>query len=322
MKCLGSDEMQGEKLRSKFLGCLLGVAVGDALGACRERRQMAQEGEIESLIKKLGQLTYTDDTHMTIGVAESLVDSQGFHGEHMVQTFIRNYEVEPWRGYGPGPPRIFQMIRAGEPWDRAASKLYKGGSFGNGSAMRVAPIGLLYSTDPAKLREVAYKSSMLTHCHELGKEGAALEAYAVALATNTEPNRELEQEAFMAKLYNFTQHYLYRRKIAGIKALLDEKDRAKVVSVLGNGVEALNSVPTAIYSFLKHPKSYKDCVLYAISLGGDTDTIAAMAGAISGAYLGAEAISDSWRARLENRHYIELLAGKLWQLATSWKSKR
>lgn len=309
--------MQGEKLRSKFLGCLLGVALGDALGACWEGRAMSQEGGIEYLADKLGRLTYTDDTHMTIGVAESLVDSKGFSGEHMVPTFIRNYEAEPWRGYGPGPPRIFRMIRAGEPWDRAASKLYKGGSFGNGSAMRVAPIGLLYSSNPAKLREVAYKSSIITHSHELGKEGAALEAYAVALATNTEPNRELEQEAFTQELYDFTQHHLYKQKIACIKELLDEKDRAKVVSVLGNSVEALNSVPTAIYSFLRHPKSYKDCVLYAISLGGDTDTIAAMAGAISGAYLGAAAIPQRWRAKLENRHYIELLAEKLWQLATS-----
>ena len=95
MKHLGSDEMQGEKLRSKFLGCLLGVALGDALGACQEGRAMSQEGEIEYLADKLGWLTYTDDTHMTIGVAESLVDSKGFSGEHMVQTFIRNYEAEP-----------------------------------------------------------------------------------------------------------------------------------------------------------------------------------------------------------------------------------
>ena len=75
------------------------------------------------------------------------------------------------------------MIKAGEPWYGAADKLFRGGSFGNGSAMRVAPMGLLYSTDPTKLREIARESSRLTHSHELGKEGAALQAYAVALAT-------------------------------------------------------------------------------------------------------------------------------------------
>ena len=213
------------------------------------------------------------------------------------------------------------MIKAGEPWDEAAGRLYKGGSFGNGSAMRVAPVGLLYSTDPAKLREVAYKSSMITHSHELGKEGAALEAYAVALATNTTTDREIDPEVFIQELHNFTQQPLYRQKIAGMKELLGEDDRAKVVSILGNGIEAPNSVPTAIYSFLRQPKSYKDCVLYAISLGGDTDTIAAMAGAVSGAHLGVEAIPHGWQARLENKPYIELLAEKLCQLTGSLKAK-
>lgn len=277
---------------------------------------MAQRGEIESLAKKLESLTYTDDTHMTIGIAESLVESKGFNGEHMTQTFIRNYEAEPWRGYGPGPPRIFRMIKRGEPWYSASDKLYQGGSFGNGSAMRVAPIGLLYSHDPLKLREIAYKSSSITHSHELGKEGAALQAYAVALALTTAPNEDIDRESFLSKLQNFAQNQLYKDKIAQMRELLAEQDRAKVVAVLGNGIEAPRSVPTAIYSFLKFPISYGNAVIYAISLGGDTDTIAAMAGAISGAYLGIEAIPAEWRTKLENRIYIESLAEKLWQLAT------
>jgi len=306
-----------ESLRAKFLGCLVGVAVGDGLGAWREGRGMARREEIESLTERLKQLTYTDDTHMTIGVAESLVESKGFDGEHMAQTFIRNYEAEPWRGYGPGPPRIFRMIRSGEPWDRAADKVYTGGSLGNGSAMRVAPVGLLYSDNPERLREIAYKSSSITHSHELGREGAALQAYAIALALNTPSDEEIDREAFLLKLQDFAQNQLYKQKIACMKELLGEQDRAQVVNVLGNGIEALRSVPTAIYSFLLQPKSYKDSVIYAISLGGDTDTIASMTGAISGAYLGIEAIPQEWEAKLENRKYIEALAGKLWQIATS-----
>lgn len=208
------------------------------------------------------------------------------------------------------------MIKSGEPWDGAASKIYRGGSFGNGSAMRVAPIGLLYSNNPAKLREIAYKSSSITHSHELGKEGAALQAYAVALALNTPSDEEIDREAFLLKLQTFAQTQLYKEKIANTKELLGEQDRARVVAVLGNGIEALNSVPTAIYCFLKQPKSYKDSVIYAISLGGDTDTIASMAGAISGACLGIEAIPQEWRLKLENKAYIEDLAEKLWQTAT------
>lgn len=308
--------MHKGKLKSKFLGCLIGAAIGDGLGAWREGRRIAEKEDIASLAEKVEELAYTDDTHMTIGVVESLIQSRGFDGEHMAQTFIKNYEAEPWRGYGPGPPRVFRMIKRGEPWDSAASKIYRGGSFGNGSAMRVAPIGLLYSNNPAKLREIAYKSSSITHSHELGKEGAALQAYAVALALNTPSDEEIDREAFLLKLQNFAQTQLYKEKIANTKELLGEQDRARVVAVLGNGIEALNSVPTAIYCFLKQPKSYKDSVIYAISLGGDTDTIASMAGAISGAYLGIEAIPQEWRLKLENKAYIEDLAEKLWQTAT------
>ena len=308
--------MHKGKLKSKFLGCLIGAAIGDGLGAWREGRRIAEKEDIASLAERVEELAYTDDTHMTIGVVESLIQSRGFDGEHMAQTFIKNYEAEPWRGYGPGPPRVFRMIKRGEPWDSAASKIYRGGSFGNGSAMRVAPIGLLYSNNPAKLREIAYKSSSITHSHELGKEGAALQAYAVALALNTPSDEEIDREAFLLKLQNFAQTQLYKEKIANTKELLGEQDRARVVAVLGNGIEALNSVPTAIYCFLKQPKSYKDSVIYAISLGGDTDTIASMAGAILGAYLGIEAIPQEWRLKLENKAYIEDLTEKLWQTAT------
>lgn len=303
------------KLKSKFLGCLIGTAIGDALGARREGRGMSRSEDIVSLAEKLEQLIYTDDTHMTIGIAESLIERKGFDGEHMAQTFTKNYEAEPWRGYGPGPPRIFGMIKSGEAWYSAANRLYRGGSFGNGSAMRVAPVGLLYSRDLEKLREIACQSSYITHSHELGKEGAALQACAVALALNTPSDEDIDRETFLSRLQNSVQDQLYKEKIAQIRELIGEQDKARVVAVLGNGIEAPRSVPTTIYCFLRQPQSYKDTVIYAISLGGDTDTIAAMAGAISGAYLGIEAIPSEWRAKLENREYIETLAEKLWHIA-------
>lgn len=307
-------DVHKEKLRLKFLGCLVGTAIGDALGARREGRRMSRSEDIMSLAEKLEQLIYTDDTHMTIGIAESLIERKGFDGEHMARTFIKNYEAEPWRGYGPGPPRIFRMIKDGEAWYSAANRLYRGGSFGNGSAMRVAPVGLLYSRNPEKLREIAYQSSSITHSHELAREGAALQACAVALALNTPSDEGIDKEAFLSKLHDFIQNQLYREKLAQIRKLLGEQDKAKVIAVLGNGIEAPRSVPTAIYCFLRQPQSYEDTVTYAISLGGDADTIAAMAGAISGAYLGIDATPSEWRAKLENREYIEALAENLWQL--------
>lgn len=308
-------DVHKEKLKLKFLGCLVGTATGDALGARREGRGMSTSEDIVSLAEKPGQLIYTDDTHMTIGITESLIASKGFNGEHMAQTFIKNYETQPWRGYGPGPPRIFGMIKSGEAWHSAANRLYRGGSFGNGSAMRVAPAGLLHSRNLEKLREIAYESSSITHFHELAREGAALQACAVALAVNTPSDEDIDREAFLSELQNFLHNQSYKERVAQIRELLGQQDKSKVVAVLGNGIEAPRSVPTAIYCFLRQPQFYEDAVIYAISLGGDTDTIAAMAGAISGAYLGIEAIPSEWRAKLENKEYIEALAEDLWRLA-------
>jgi len=179
--------------------------------------------------------------------------------------------------------------------------------------MRVAPIGLFYHNKPQMLKEVAYQSSQITHAHNLGKEGAALQAYAVALATNLEPSLAFNHSGFLAKLTDCVQDEVYRQKLNRIKELLAKPDETKVVE-LGNGIEAFNSVPTAIYSFLIQPNSFAEAVLYAISLGGDTDTIGAMTGAISGAYLGIESIPDDWKSKLENRLYIQELARKLWSL--------
>ena len=299
-------------LKSKFLGALVGTGIGDALGAPFEGRRWVKPEEIDMVAERQPVLTYTDDTHMMIGVAESLIGAGGFDGKDMAHAFIKNYELEPWRGYGPGPPSIFRLIRAGGAWEQVAQALYHSGSYGNGSAMRIAPIGVFYHDDSAVLREVAYKSSQITHAHNLGKEGAALQAYAIALVTSLKPLATFDRGSFLAKLINYVSDGVYREKLNRIQALLSQPDRDKAIIELGNGIEAFNSVPTAIYSFLTQPDSFTQAVLYAISLGGDTDTIGAMTGAISGAYLGIELIPISWRNKLENRLYIEELAEKLY----------
>ena len=273
-----------------------------------------EPGEIRAIADRQRVLRYTDDTHMMIGVAESLVANRGFDGEHMAQTFLQNFEREPWRGYGPGPPRIFRMIRGGEAWDKAAERIYPGGSYGNGSAMRIAPVGVFFRDEPSRLREVAHASSRITHAHELGMEGAALQAYAVALAASLDPTASLDRHDFLREMGEFVSHPVYRQKLAKMAGLWGEPDRSRIVVELGNGIEAFNSVPTAVFSFLYGAGSFEDSVLYAISLGGDTDTIGAMTGAICGAYLGVQAIPQEWREKLENREHIQALAEELWRI--------
>ncbi len=311
--------MCAESVRWKFLGALVGTGVGDALGAGFEGLSPFDLRTIEAVVGEREVLRYTDDTHMMIGVAESLAAKGGFDGEHMAGVFARNYEAEPWRGYGPGPPLIFRMLRLGEPWDKVGDKVYHGGSYGNGSAMRIAPVGVLYHDDPDSLREIAYVSSQITHSHELGKEGAALQAYAVALALSMRCDSSFDAEEFLSKLANFVRHTVYRERLAKARRLLNTGEVAVIVDELGHGVEAFNSVPTAIYCFASHAGSFRDAVLFAVGLGGDTDTIAAMTGAISGAYLGIEGIPEEWCSKLENRGYIEQLGEKLYEV---WLRRR
>ncbi len=306
--------MDGSAQKSKFLGAFIGTAVGDALGAPFEGHFCVDRREIEVVAERLPELTYTDDTHMMLGVAESLLRCRGFDGEDMARTFVRNYEHEPYRGYGPGPPRIFRMIREGVPWNEAAKLLYRGGSFGNGAAMRAAPLGVFYRDNPEMLRDVSYGSGQITHAHPLGKEGGALQAYAIALAANLGPPPDLDRAEFLSELINFTSEEVYHKKLNKIGDLMLQPDPEKMVLELGNGVEAFNSVPTAICCFLSQPDSFSEAVFGAISLGGDTDTIGAMTGAISGAYLGVDAIPHLWQDKLENRRYIAELAVSLCNL--------
>jgi poly(ADP-ribose) glycohydrolase ARH3 len=210
------------------------------------------------------------------------------------------------------------LIKSGASWDEASRRLFGGaGSLGNGAAMRVAPVGLLYFDNPEQLRTVAYGSAQITHAHELGKEGATIEAYAIALAVRhatSSSSTELVPHVFLSDLKAFARNQIFVKKLETVEQLLGNATRSTVAQEIGNGVEAHNSVPAAIYSFLENLGSFEAAVTNAVNLGGDMDTIGAMAGAISGAYHGCDAIPQRWIVKLERKDYIERLAEKLWRM--------
>lgn len=300
-------------LQSKFIGALLGTAVGDALGAPVEGWRFT---EVQSLDRAgvrwpMRSGRYTDDTEMMIGVAESLISRKGFDGADMARTFIRNYD--PARGYGPGTKAALQRLRAGAHWSEASKGLFGGaGSWGNGAAMRIAPVGLFYYDDVDTLRMIAEHASQITHAHELGREGAVLQAIAVAFAVRG------ERRGLLDALKGFAHQEEYRVKLQKLEALLEAESSTEeeIITELGVGEAAFESVPTAIYAFLRFA-SFEASVTYAVSLGGDSDTIGAMTGALSGAYYGGEAIPAEWLERLEDgakgRRYITRLAEELYK---------
>ncbi len=304
------------QLRARFRGALLGVAVGDAVGAPFEGS--ARRGRAQTIPVAGGApLRYTDDTHMTLGVAESLVACDGFDGAHMAAVLARNYASEPWRGYAAGPPAVFRLIERGVRWDQAAWRLYDGqGSYGNGAAMRVAPVALLGYHDLAQVARLAQQTALITHAHDFGVAGAVLQATTVALLLRQPTAVPLDPAEFLRALRGQVRALLYLRKLADVEALLGEGPVDEVVARLGTGVAAHESVPTALYAFLRHRDSFADAVAYAVSLGGDTDTIGAMTGALAGAYLGEGAIPAAARERVEGGERLRQLADALLALAT------
>jgi poly(ADP-ribose) glycohydrolase ARH3 len=292
---------------AKFTGCLIGTAIGDSLGARHEGSPVFAESA--DLAPR-----YTDDTALTIAVAESLAECRQFHYWHMAERFLKKYEQEPWRRYGHTLSRVFRLMRNGKlGFGMIDRDLYPEGSFGNGAPMRVAPVGLLYYDDPRMLRDIAYHCAGITHSHELGLEGAALQACAVALAVLADPD-EIRTTEFLGALRMFTKPGPYQEKLKAIVRLLGEEPAPEAVAAeLGTGASSVESVSVAIYAFLAN-RDFKSTVTFAVSLGGDSDTIGAMTGAIAGACYGIEGIPSQWRETVENRDYIEQLARKLWEV--------
>jgi poly(ADP-ribose) glycohydrolase ARH3 len=285
-------------------GALLGTFVGDALGMPFEGAPPTEVPEqLEMLDARLGRGTYTDDTQMTIALAESLLEADGVDEQHIGRAFLAAYD--PRRGYGSGTRAVMTLIAQGVAAVEAAGRVFDGhGSLGNGAAMRVAPIAVRYAQDQQALFDAARRSARVTHGHPVGVDAAVVQAAAVGAALGgADPLEAARAAAATTQL---------RERLAHAAALLTERlAPGEVATALGNRPTATESVPTAIYAAAAHAR-FEDAVGFAVRCGGDADTIGAMAGAIAGARDGASAIPVRWRDSLEDgpkgRSHVELLA--------------
>jgi poly(ADP-ribose) glycohydrolase ARH3 len=297
--------------KEKYLGSMIGSALGDAIGELAFRYRTREE--LYAQIQQSKELHYTDDTAMSIGLAESILAKGDLDQQDLGDTFRRNFLREPWRGYASGPPAIFSMVeRYGVTYPEAAKSLFGGeGSLGNGAAMRIVPVGLFFHNS-SDLYKKACISASVTHAHPVGMDGAAVQSKAVALAVKSDPQEAFSPNAFIDTLIAFAKTPSITEKTQLVKRLLaDNAAPARTAEQLGRTVAIHESMPFALFSFLRHPKSFEDCLFCAILNGGDRDTLGAMACAISGAYVGLDSIRQDWIQRLENRSHIEDLALRL-----------
>ncbi|HZE15910.1 MAG TPA: ADP-ribosylglycohydrolase family protein [Mycobacterium sp.] len=295
-------------------GALLGTFVGDALGMPFEG---ASPGtipvQLEMVDARLGRGTYTDDTEMMIVLAESLIADGSVEPALLARRFLERHD--PRRGYGAGTLRVFAHWQDGVSVSDAAALLFGGhGSLGNGAAMRIAPVAVLFSSDPERLVEEARRSAKVTHVHPLGVDGAVAQAVAVGAAMRT--------EEIVATARAAVETDEMRRRLDTVAELLTAPpaNPTTVAEKLGNTSAAALSVPAAIYAAC-HVDDFRGAVSYAVRCGGDTDTIGAMTGAIAGARHGHSEIPSNWVAFLEDgrygRSHVQRLADRLAAAASS-----
>src|ERR1044071_4008548 len=160
-----------------------GLGLGDALG---EMLAYRAESAADFLLKNdapAGPWFHTDDTEMAISIASTLKCHGHIHQDALAKRFVRRFERDPDRGYGKMTRIQMREIMAGAKWRDTAANAFGGqGSMGNGSAMRVAPLGAYFADDLERCVEEARASSLVTHTHPEGVAGAIAVAIAAAIA--------------------------------------------------------------------------------------------------------------------------------------------
>ncbi len=316
-----------ETLRDKFRGAILGCFLGDAFGSGFEGMDPDRAVFHMSILSNKFTRSYTDDTDMTLALAESIIQCGQIDPEDIAKQFSLYCDLT--RGYAIGTIKAVQALRAGMKWHQVARIVFENGSFGNGAAMRASPAGLFYHHDLDGLQEAAIKQANVTHIHPLGQWGAVMQACSVGLAVIQDPKEPFKKEEVIVYLREvlWGGPIEYVRALNRIEEMLSQEKKLQareVVQSLGNGVEAHLSVPSACYIAITYSPDFCDAIRAAISLGGDTDTIAGMVGAIVDAHVGEKGLPLEWLEQLEEgprgRSFVRSLADRLFE--TWWKIRQ
>lgn len=302
-------------------GCLLGLALGDALGFVveaeppavaaayvRDWLQAGRAGHRSHPRFPFGQ--YSDDTQLARELLLSVRDARGWSPEgfdvRLADFFREGGDV----GAGDGTRGAALRLGSGVSWRESGTPAPYAG---NGSAMRVAPVGALFGGDVDAICRVAREQSRVTHLDPRCAAGAVAVAGAVALATVPGP---IDATRLLGTLAGWVarEDASVAAAVAGVEAWLDLPPAAAAAHLHAGGLDPAHtrdwqgisafvtpSVAWSLYSFLRSPEDYWTTVCTAIAVGGDTDTMAAMAGGIAGARVGVAGLPEALIARLNDR---------------------
>jgi ADP-ribosyl-[dinitrogen reductase] hydrolase len=318
--------------RSRFRACLLAGAIGDALG------RPAEGLPRESVERRFGPLTefrsppgrgtgpkgtITDDTQLTMCVAKTYVDRGCLDPEDLADRLVA--WLPEGRGKGRTCTAAVRRLEAGTPWHEAGRE-----SAGNGAAMRSAPVGLANPRSLARLQRDAALQAVITHADPMAVASSVALAFGVARLLHQESGA-LVPDRFVAEVVGALSNvpdpgHPERRPDAGPEPVRLAERIAEVPKLLGrspedafsylyNGAFVLESLPAAFWCFLRAPEDPESVLVTAADGGYDADTVASLAGNLSGAYLGEAALPERWLEELEFREKLRRLADGLLEVA-------
>lgn len=307
---------------SKFEGCLLGLAIGDALG-------MPFEGwRPTSMVNKLGgRLTdfvacperglkagqWTDDTKMALSLLGSILKCGKLDPAEAAKSYVDWFETGDLRGIGKTCLESIMKLKADIPWTESGRKGEM--AAGNGAAMRTAPIGLLHCDRPDKMREDSKLDAIITHNNDEAIAGSRAVNFFISQGVRQADFR-LATPDLIDKCADFIGPSDVARRLKRAKELLLEgMPTGTAIQTLGTGGYVAETVASAVFCFLKTPDNYEKTVIAAVMGGEDTDTTAAVAGAISGAWNGTWGLPLRWVESVEATDELRELAGKLYTLS-------
>lgn len=286
---------------------LEGLSLGDAFG---ERFFLRVPWpRIDNRILPEGLWQHTDDTAMACSIVEVLAHAERIDQDMLAERFAERFTKDPGRGYGGGAYKLLNAIAGGADWRLASKALFHGGSYGNGGAMRAAPIGAYFSDDIERVVAEARASAEVTHAHPEGQAGAIAAAVATAYATRAgRVSKDLvgtaSGDAERAGLIPFVlEHTPPGETRDGIvKAseipLTAELHRAAAELGTGEAVTAMDTVPFCMWCAARHLFDFEEAMWTTVAGLGDRDTTCAIVGGIV-AMSTAKPIPEAWKESRE-----------------------
>lgn len=295
-----NQTMQDERLERARCS-LEGLSVGDAFGERFFFQTEQNQQRFADHVLDEPPWPYTDDTQMALSIVETLRQHGAIEQDRLAASFADHYD--PSRGYGPSMHYQLRSIRAGKAWREAARGQFGGqGSFGNGAAMRVAPVGAFFADDLAKVVEQASLSAEVTHTHPEAIAGSIAVALAAAWVCRLRERDAFPERAeFLDLLVPQIPTSEVRRKIRWARDFSERTSVEAAVNMLGNGLSlsAQDTVPFVLWCASTYLADYEQALWLTASGLGDVDTTCAMVGGIVALARGMEHIPLAWRKARE-----------------------